>query len=594
MGSLIFYFCILIDIEELNEYSKQCYNIGLYNECKRICLNFLQSKDALDGKTHSEACVLLGKNEYMLYQQCNRRFQACKGPLTERDLVTWNESKFESAKLIIDSLMKNNLVLDDELKKYVDFAMIECALSNSLLKINLCMLCLKHCQKLKRSHIVPKSILQEFRKALADNYQGNKAFVMSDASIERHYSDKTLAKYMLCESCESLLNVKGEQPFYNNFFRKIYNTSNENCLSLSHEIPYGEWLYHFCLGFIFRGIAAFCGIPDNARSGDVHNLFHCCRQYLLNMDDLSLEQLPKVQVFINQTFIPLEYEERWTSSVLLQPATFTMSNHRLDDGVITSYPASNFILAKLGIINIVIDLLSYSDKSMESVIDPSGGSFFIPKDENRVLPVGLLDLYTGISVEGRKRKQNFLFRKDPFAPSFSRESTPTGAVKSFKLSAAISDDKDKFQQQVNKDGQMFFKCLPSQFILDHRSSEVKFPAPYVPLIHQNVEFVEDVALDGYCLTLFIGVKVTEELNMPFVVVYELNESEVIYFGYTFALDDYSVHEYITEVPLDSYHYAIRERVLDLVTEFMPITIESVLVCHGFANIASLLFHYQHK
>ena len=141
---------------------------------------------------------------------------------------------------------------------------------------------------------------------------------------------------------------------------------------------------------------------------------------------------------------------------------------------------------------------------------------------------------------------------------------------------------------------MFFKCLPSQFILDHRSSEVKFPAPYVPLIHQNVEFVEDVALDGYCLTLFIGVKVTEELNMPFVVAYELNESEVIYFGYTFAPDDYSVHEYITEVPLDSYHYAIRERVLDLVTEFMPITIESVLVRHGFANIASLLFHYQHK
>ena len=34
VGSLIFYFCILIDIEELNEYSKQCYNIGLYNECK--------------------------------------------------------------------------------------------------------------------------------------------------------------------------------------------------------------------------------------------------------------------------------------------------------------------------------------------------------------------------------------------------------------------------------------------------------------------------------------------------------------------------------------------------------------------------------
>lgn len=56
--------------------------------------------------------------------------------------------------------------------------------------------------------------------------------------------------------------------------------------------------------------------------------------------------------------------------------------------------------------------------------------------------------------------------------------------------------------------------------------------------------------------------------MPFVVVYKLNESEVIiYFGYTFAPDGYSVHEYITEVPLDSYHYAIRERVLELVTEY---------------------------
>lgn len=589
-------------IQELLNYADGCYHDGHYNECERVCLYLLEDEKLNSQKHQSEAALILGKSEYALYQKQKELSMAYEESLTEREMAIANESKCYRAKLIIDSLTKHDLKLDAELRKYVDHAMIECALSNELLDVKCCMLCLKYCQKLRRSHIVPKSILQEFRKAYL-NFGGNRAFSMSNA-LDKHFTDKTLAKYMLCQSCETLLNVNGEEFFYNLFFKKIYDTSNVDCLALSHRLPYGKWLYHFCLGFIFRGIAAFCGIPNNVSSGKLYNFFLLCRQYLLNQDELLSEKLPKVQIFINQTVPPLEYREKWTPSDLVQPATFAMSNHRLIDGVITPYPVVNFILVKIGIINIIVDLADYSDGEplQSSLIDPCGGIFFVPKEKDRILPVGLNELYTEISSNSRKKRQNFLFRKDQFAPKLAANAGAfTKAISSFKLADAVAEDKETFQEQMSKTGGLVFKCLPPQFVLDHKFSEVKFPSPYILLIHQNFDFPvdddddDDCCLEQYFLTIFIGVKNSEGSSLPFIVVYELQEDDyAMYFGYFFSPKDYSVQEYITDIPIDAYHYPTGERIQELTTELLPLAIESALVKRGFSNMSSLLFHYQHK
>ena len=56
---------------------------------------------------------------------------------------------------------------------------------------------------------------------------------------------RTCTLYMLCTLCEHMLNMKGEQPF-------LYDPASQNEES---EVLYGEELYHFCVGLIFRTLS---------------------------------------------------------------------------------------------------------------------------------------------------------------------------------------------------------------------------------------------------------------------------------------------------------------------------------------------------
>ena len=488
---------------------------------------------------------------------------------------------------------------DSELSMYFDIALMECIRFNELHKVNRCVLCLKQCWKLQRSHIVPKSILQNFRKAMKQ-YSGNMLFQVDSTITQaggKYFSDKTLTRYMLCGDCEANLNVNGEEQFYKHFFQKIYDPSNENCLDLSYQISYENWLYHFCIGLIFRGISAFTGIPQVCNFSDIYNTFTYCRKYLMNTD-LPKDFLPSVFVFINPT--STESEQNWLQEILVGPGIFYFSKNNLDDGVSTPHQVAQFFLAKIGIINIVTSFIPAGD-TVIAEINPNGGVYNVPNNEQRHLPAGIKEAYSFFSSQQRQSFQNLLFKSDPYAPkSLSSNDMYADERKSYKLAYSIDRDKEKVQEQLEAEGNLFMNCLPPNFTLDWVHGIVKFPSPYVYLLHYCINLPEDLDVSEnpnssyYYEILFIGVKHLDQCVQPLFVLCEHDPKQCFCYGFVFSPDDYSIIEHISDVPLDSYPTPLADRIKEICAAFIPIVVPLAIKACGFSNVHSLLYHYCHK
>ena len=564
-----------------------------------MCQHILMLEQCDKGVQHLLISLLV-KSDYQLYLQENRWYLTYKDVLSEQNVHHLKELKLQRAKVIIEQFTKYSIPIDDpELSMYLDIAMMECICFNELHKVNRCILCLKQFRKLQRSHIVPKSILQNFRKAMKQ-YSGNMLFQV-DSTVthagSKYFSDKTLTRYMLCVDCEAILNVNGEELFYKHFFQRIYDPSNEDCLNLSYKIPYGNWLYHFCIGFIFRGISAFTGIPGISNFHDVYNIFTYCRKYLLNKE-LSIECLPSVHIFVNQTTALLE---EWLQETLVGPALFHFSKSKLDDGVSKPYPVAQFFLAKVGIINIVANFIPAGDTEITQ-IDPNGGVYDVPINDQRYLLPGIKKAYSLFSSHHRKSFQNSLFKSDPYAPkSRGDNDVYMHERKSYKLAGSIDSDKERLQKQLEAEGTLFMKCLPPNFKLDHARGIVEFPPPYTFLLHFNISLPEvldmpenpDISFNS-TEVLFIGVKQVDQHVVPFFVLYEHDPKQCFYFGFVFSPDDYSVKDHISDVPLDSYPASLAERIKEICVKFVPNAIPLAIKSCGFSNIHSLLYHYSHK
>lgn len=560
-----------------------------FDECKQVCHHLLKSEH-LDKAQRISVIKILIKAEFSLYEQENKWYLTYKDIFPKEKVLYLKESKLQRAKVIIEYINEYKIqAIDNKFVMYLDIAMMECTRFNELQELNCCMLCLKQGQKLQRSHIIPKSILHNFRKAIKQ-YSGNIAFQLINSfthSSEKLFTDKTLTKYMLCKKCEAILNVNGEQPFYQNFFQTIYNPVIEDCLSLAHEVLYEKWLYHFSIGIIFRCIAAFTGIPYVVNDDIVYNLFTCCRKYLLN-EELSVQCLPAVYIFINQASPLLESDQQWLHQTLVGPAMFYISKFRAIDGVGSAYPSASFVLAKIGIINIVVDL-SLADNLQLSQVNPLGGLFKVPTEHERYLLPGIREVYSLHSKQCKERFENSMYRKNPYAPKVIDGKNYISFKKSFKIDLGIDSDNKIIQSRMKK---VAVKCLPSNFILDHNHGVVEFPSPYTLLLHYNSAFsdADGIADHDYNIMLFIGIK---KLKL-FFVFYEDCSEHSLCFGCTFSHNDYSIEEYITDAPLNTYDLSIVERIKELSTQFIPIAIRNAIMHCGFSSLHSLLYQYQYK
>ena len=266
----------------------------------------------------------------------------------------------------------DNDCIDQEGSKFLDFAMMLILPEPGNLKgLRRCLLC-HGSGKLMRSHICPKAVLDDFAKA-AGTPDSHKAFFLS-WPWQKHLtgylkSPGEMTIWMLCATCESILS-KDESLFLPQFFRKIYDKTSPSRILEEQEIQYDRWLYRFCAGLLFRGIALQYseGWESYINAPEVHDMFYQIRAVLLATDIHSEVQVPPV---ISLFLLPFEADSSEVDSVLINSVIhyvfhffFThkqvlYSSHQL-------YKRKLFFSFKLGVIMTTVQFPSATDYPVPS------------------------------------------------------------------------------------------------------------------------------------------------------------------------------------------------------------------------------------
>ena len=575
------------DVSDLLEYANECYEHYKYDECLYSC-NKLLSQELLEPSVGDQVEVLKCKALYKVFQRESRLLQMERGVLSSKEFHMREKSCYDKLREVISCLSAalDKGSIDYEGRICLDYGLIDLVRgTNELDKFGRCMLCLKQRDDIRRSHIVPRSILEVFRTGFVQHH-GNKGLIVAGAQSSKaqlYHSEKTITKFMLCADCEMLLNQDGEQDFFNNFFSKIYNPSNTEALTVGQEISYEGWLYHFCIGLLFRVIAGFIGIPAVMNHEEVYSLFKLCRMFIL--DRSLLPSLPKVHLFINPMKVPHEYRNEWINEALVEPAFFDLPNVRLNNGNTCFFPEAHFLIAHLGILNVVVTFSPACDVSMpeQFIVHPNGGVYQIPPEEQRLkfLPEGLKITFSRISENIKDDMTNFLFRREkPFPPVVS------------KTTENSQESMVGLVEAINADFSLLMKCsesrvnyLPISFHIDHVTKIFQLPPGYSLMVHATIS----VEAQASHFTYFIGIFNSQQ---PFVIVYKSSTSETKCFGCLVSEDDLTVKEYISGIPLKS-HPSIVQQLNTLTATFSDI-LPIILRTKGFKDMKMLIYFFKNR
>ena len=286
----------------------------------------------------------------------------------------------------------------------LDIAMIDYSrATNKLSDYARCLLCLKKA-KLCRSHVFPRNILERFCSSMSRPEKTKQNITpMRPGPLQ---SPKGVTTFLFCLSCESMLSRHGEEHFTAKFLDTIYNISVPESPKAAHHINYGKWLYHFCIGLIFRGlIQAFPHGFSNEE--DIYELFVQCRSCLLLSDThATIEQgkCPPVALLINPTTQPPETPKSGFINFALNYPWAESSSSLPLDGMASKGPDRIFYFnVHFGIIN-VIAIVDPSQKGLltdNCFIQPEGGVFNVLEDEKRyqTMPKGLWSYFEHTAME---------------------------------------------------------------------------------------------------------------------------------------------------------------------------------------------------
>ena len=383
------------------------YKYGHYELCIKQCDKIISDDD--DGTTVQYAHLLRAKCLYHIYRK--EQLILAHSNVEVEDLQGARNNCYLKARDAIICLGKSDL--DSEGACMLDFAMMEYATeTNRLDDIRRCLLCQRK-DKLQRSHMCPYSILKEFCSGMIRSENQQIFDAGFDSSKIGHLkSPKEITTYAFCKSCENKLSTHGERDFLSHFFRKIYSPDDigsEKC------IEYGPWLYHFCVGMLFRAMIRN-RISKFFNSDEVYNLFLMFRRIVLNPSLQEKPDLPKIYILIGpQKGRDQDQQYGFMNQVLNEPYLPAVPCSSLLDGTTKPpYPA-HYVLVHIGIIHI-ITIFSPSNSCtlpVECQINPVCGKFKVPPEEDRgnSFTPGLWSLLQNFAVEKSR-----LWLERPLAP----------------------------------------------------------------------------------------------------------------------------------------------------------------------------------
>lgn len=394
-------------------YMEQCCKYGRHQECLR-CYHITFGKTP-PSDSLNRAKYLAGKSCFYIYREKQRQLQFLS--LSTGDVHQYRDSfcalMFETVKLLGASFDQGLMLQDD--KWMLDRAMIDYVhATNNLKDCMRCLLCLKKSRDIRRSHFCPRKILERFASGCYMPSNMRALLSLHEGNVISCDTPKTETLYMFCSSCEDLFSQNGESQFLPKFFDKLYNVADLKDrtvsgqtirgnnpsqdgashitsdsidsasgdipadsltndytsmnmsssasfeplhLSQSKDIVYDRWLYMFCIGVIFRGIA-YISKKSYINNNELYDLFVKCRECLLKapyIDDV--ENLPVVEILIcPSTPNPGDEKHGFIHSAMRMLYQFTIGVTDLQNGVFSFPQKAYFLLAQVGIINILVKL----------------------------------------------------------------------------------------------------------------------------------------------------------------------------------------------------------------------------------------------
>ena len=298
-------FFLFPDLSSVICLAKEYLKYGYYSRCSVICTRHYEQ--SFEPAESNVLCLILAKSHFHIYRR--QAFQLQEMEITQKvqsgkKFHILHQECYKIARKVIDLLCRalDGGFIDDEGSQMLDIAMIDYSReTNKLNECNRCLLCLKAAELL-RSHIFPRGILERFSASMTIPEKSKKN--ITHFRRGKLTSSKALSTFLLCQSCENILSQNGEAHFSSKFLEKLYNPSDPISPSSEHIIFYDGWLYHFCIGLIFRGLGQF--FPHGySNTSAVYNMFVQSRKYLLGTTSAK-PTLPLIAIIINPNEITPE------------------------------------------------------------------------------------------------------------------------------------------------------------------------------------------------------------------------------------------------------------------------------------------------
>lgn len=453
------------------------------------------------------------------------------------------------------------------------------------------------CKKLARSHFFPNSILKRFscghplpqsHRTFQSLYQRGK----DDGNLIK--SAKQVTHYMLCHYCEHLISTHGEEQFPSLFFDTIYNIHKPLSSRASLDIEYGEWLYQFCLGMVFRNLI----LPTNCylNEDEIYDLLVQCRECLLNVDLIeAVPHKPEIFILISPLHAPSEeLQHGHMNAVLTNTCAACLRDISLESGA-PSQMSAHFFVIHMGVINILVKFSPAVnvDIPAEFRVDPAGGVYRVPSEEDRLqfLPRGLWKLFQLIAQDYEIRMREYPVPLQEWLDNRGNAFQPSENMKKvFGIMEGTNTDytiyhKEGVEAAPTSHEPKILNLLPSEFKVKPNYA-VLLPEGHRILIHYT-EWKPEEEFHSF-LFLCVGNDADHSVKNPYVIWHHERPGFICSVGFFISTSDLSATVFLPDkYPKEMLKNKTPISLAPFIKR-LPQLLPQMLKLKGFHSIQSLL------
>ena len=312
-------------------------------------------------------------------------------------------------------------------------------------------------------------------------------------------------------------------------------SSEPHHLSQSKNIVYDRWLYLFCVGVVFRGIA-YISRKSYVNSNELYDLFVKCRECLLKAPHIdNVANLPTVEILISPSLPNVGDEKHGFIHLAMRMLyQFTIGVTDLQNGTFSFPQKAHFVLAQVGIINILVKLSPSRDIPAPPgcVISSSEGVqvYHVPASEERY-SLCYQGIWEVIHSTAQELMEAWWQRPKQFCPQ-ETHGPPDDVMDLYNIEGSGFTDLHALDGKIlaaqpSSLQPTTLDFLPEGFHLDSSLHTVRFPDGHRIVSHKY--FYEEPIKSVYFIA--IGQTGVYSANKPYAVVHFSSPGLVIKVGF---------------------------------------------------------------